>query len=72
MSLADVLSTIRSLSRAERLHLVQLIAADLEQEERLSELMDGQACPIWSPLDATEAATIMFQALNEDRERVSR
>lgn len=67
MTLADLLPTIQTLSRADRLHLVQVIVADLAKEEGLASLMKDQEYPIWSPYDSYEAAVIMEKALHEHR-----
>jgi len=67
MTLADVLPTIQTLSRADRLQLVQVIVADLAKEEGIASSMKNQEFPIWSPYDSYEAAAIMEKALNEHR-----
>lgn len=67
MPLADVLPTVQTLSRAERLQLVQVIVADLAREEDDAQGMADQEFPVWSPYDAGEAASIMLKALNEER-----
>lgn len=68
MSFAEVLPGVRSLSRVEKIRLIQLLAQELEQEEgRLIE--PGKSYPVWSPDTAFAAAAALLQALEEDKSR---
>jgi len=66
MSLTEFLSTARRLSRADRIHLVQCLIADLAREEGIPPPEEGSAYPIWTPLHAFEAATTMLEALSKN------
>ncbi len=65
MSLIELLTTARTLSRADRIRLVQYLVADLAREEGITPLEEGSAYPIWTPLHAFEAAATMLQALGK-------
>jgi hypothetical protein len=67
MSLADVLPSVRELSRAEKLQLIQMLAADLAQAEGGAALTPGQTYPVWSPFAAHEAAAVLLGLLDADR-----
>jgi hypothetical protein len=62
MSLIELLTTARTLCRAERIRLVQYLIADLAREDGLAPLEEGAAYPIWTPLQAFEAAATMLEA----------
>jgi hypothetical protein len=65
MSLADVLPEVQSLSRLDKLRLIQFLAQDLEREDGLIE--PGRSYPVWSPDRAFTAAAALLQALDEDK-----
>jgi hypothetical protein len=65
MVLADVIPDVRTLSRADKLRLIGLLAEDLARAEGLIE--PGQSYPVWSPESAFAAAEAMMQALERDR-----
>lgn len=67
MSLAELLPAVQALPRAEKFHLLQVLAADLARAEGLSSLQAGGAYPIWSPFDATEAAAVLTEMLQGER-----
>jgi hypothetical protein len=66
-SLPNLLAAVRALPRSEKLRLIQLLAADLEQEESSALLKAGATYPIWTPLDAHEAAAVLLNELAKDR-----
>lgn len=65
MSLIELLTTARTLCRADRIRLVQYLIADLAREEGITPLEEGTAYPIWTPLQAFEAAATMLDALGK-------
>ena len=65
MSLSELLTTARTLCRADRIRLVQYLIADLAHEEGIPPLEEGTAYPIWTPLHAFEAAATMLEALGK-------
>jgi hypothetical protein len=68
MSVDELLPELRSLSRADRLRVVQCLVTDLVREERLALLEPEKACPAWTPYGAFEAAATLDQALRQEKE----
>jgi len=65
MSLAEVLPEVLSLSRLDKIRLIQFLAQDLEEDE--SGLIEpGRSYPIWSPDKAFTAAAALLQALEAE------
>lgn len=56
---------LRRLNRVDKLEVIQLLAAELANEEN-NLLKSGGSYPVWSPYDAVDAANIMLEALNLD------
>lgn len=66
MSLPEVLPELQSLSRIDKIRLIQYLAQQLEKDE--SHLIEpGQSYPIWSPDSAFPAAAALLRALDEER-----
>jgi hypothetical protein len=66
MSLTEVLSDVQSLSRIDKIRLIQFLARDLEQGE--SDLIEpGKSYPVWSPDRAFGAAAALLQALEDEK-----
>jgi hypothetical protein len=63
MSLLELLPDLLSLSRGDKLRLIQLLAAELAQAEEPIPLEAGKSYPLWSPDQAYEAADALSQAL---------
>lgn len=66
MSLVEILPSIRSLSRTERIRLIQLLAEDLASEEAMLGLTVGAEYPVWSPYDSFAAADTLQEFLHRD------
>lgn len=62
MPLAELLPRLRELNRAEKLRAMQFLVAELVNEEAHL-LTPGRAYPVWSPHDASEAASAMLEVL---------
>ena len=59
---SELISTLRELSRSDKLYIMQLLISELaEQETDL--IKQGQAYPVWSPYDAVDAANTMLKVL---------
>jgi hypothetical protein len=67
MSFVEMLPIVRSLSRIEKLQLIQLLADDLAQAEESPPLMAGRTYPLWSPDRAYEAADVLLRELEAER-----
>lgn len=66
MSLSEVLPEVQSLSRLDKIRLLQFIAHELEQDA-VDLIEPGRTYPIYSPYDAYGAAAALMQALKEDK-----
>ena len=68
MSLAQVLPEVQSLSRMDKIRLIQFLAQELEHDDSgVIEL--GQSYPIWSPESAFSAADTLMRALEDEKPR---
>jgi hypothetical protein len=64
MSLTEVLPEVQSLSRIDKIRLIQFLARDLEQDE--SDLIKpGKSYPVWSPDCTFGAAAVLLHALED-------
>jgi hypothetical protein len=63
MSLAELLPTVRSLPRHDKLRLLQFLAGELARDEGLPDIRLGVDYPVWSPYEAFEAARTLEQTL---------
>lgn len=66
MALAEVLPNVQSLSRLDKIRLIQFLAQELERDDQ-SLIEPGQSYPVWSPDQAFSAAEALLQALEEDK-----
>jgi hypothetical protein len=66
MSLSEILPTIQALPRADKLRLIQLLAADVAREDGISLDAGERTVAIWSPYDAFEGAATLLDLLDED------
>jgi hypothetical protein len=63
MSLTELVPGIRMLPRADKLRLMQFLVIGLAQEEDIPLLSAEAECPVWSPLNAFDAADTLLQML---------
>ena len=68
MTLNELLPTIQSLPRADKLRLIQLVAAEVAREEGMAQDMAGMTFPFWSPYDSFRGAAALLEVLGEDKE----
>jgi len=66
MSLGELLPSIQSLSRVEKLQLIQALAKELAEGKENAQIQAGRSYPVWSPDQAFGAAEAMLKALRED------
>jgi hypothetical protein len=66
MSFVEVLPEVQSLSRLEKIRLIQFLAKELERDDA-SAIEPDQSYPVWSPDRAFGAAAALLQALEEDK-----
>ena len=67
MSLAEMVPDLQALPRADKLRVIQLLAAELAREEGMDVIPVGASCPIWSPFDAFDAANSLMHLLEQER-----
>jgi hypothetical protein len=63
MSLTELLPALKMLARADKLRLMQFLVIDLAQEEGIPLLSADAEYPIWTPLNAFDAADTLLQML---------
>ena len=63
MSLTKLFPVIKMLPRADKLRLLQFLVIDLAQEEGIPLLSADAEYPIWTPLNAFDAADTLLQML---------
>ena len=66
LSLAQVLPEVQSLSRMDKVRLIQFLAQELERDDT-SVIEPGQSYPVWSPDSAFSAANVLMQALEDEK-----
>ena len=66
MSLAQVLPELQSLSRVDKIRLIQFLAQELERDDS-SVIQPGQSHPVGSPDSAFSAAHVLLQALQDEK-----
>jgi hypothetical protein len=71
MPLSELLPTIQSLPRADKLRLIQILAEDVARDEGVVLDWAGKSVPIWSPHDAFEGAATLLNILSRDTVRES-
>lgn len=67
MSFLELLTEVRSLSRIDKLRLIQRLAEDLAQSEQSTPFEAGQEYPLWSPDRAYDAAAVLLRELDAER-----
>jgi len=66
MSLAELIPLVNNLSQSDKLSLFKLLAAQVPDAE-LQVIFSAPEYPVWSPYDATEAANILTQMIQDDQ-----
>lgn len=62
----DLLPALRSLSRADKIRAIQLLADELAREEAIPSFPVGASFPIWTPFGAFDAAEKMLAELKKE------
>lgn len=65
MTLSEMLPTIQSLPRGDKLRLIQLLAADVARDDGITLDMADKTVPIWSPHDSFQGAATLLRVLDE-------
>jgi flagellar basal body rod protein FlgF len=66
MSLAEVLPKVQSLSRLDKIRLIQFLAQELERDDD-GLIEPGKSYPVGSPDPAFTAAAALLQALEDEK-----
>jgi hypothetical protein len=67
MSLAELIPLVNNLSQLDKLSLLKLLASQIPNAE-LQVIFSEPEYPVWSPYEATEAANILMQMIQDDQE----
>lgn len=67
MTLSEILPTIQSLPRSDKLRLIQLLAADVARDEGVALDRADKTVAIWSPHDSFEGAATLLRVLDDDK-----
>ncbi|MEM9219816.1 MAG: hypothetical protein AAGD25_36500 [Cyanobacteria bacterium P01_F01_bin.150] len=67
MSLSELIPLVNNLNQSDTVSLFKLLAAKIPSAE-LQAIFSASEYPVWSPYDATEAATILMQMIHDDPE----
>ncbi len=66
MSLAELIPLVNNLNQSDKLSLFKLLAAQIPDAE-LRVIFSASEYSVWSPYDATEAANILMQMIQDDQ-----
>jgi len=67
MTLSEMFPTIQSLTRTDKLRLIQLLAADVARADGIVLDMAEKTVPFWSPHDSFDGAATLLHVLGEDK-----
>jgi hypothetical protein len=59
---AELLNSLHTLKRADKLYMMQVLISELAQEET-SLIKPDQSYPVWSPYNAFDAANTILEVL---------
>ena len=71
MSLAELLPLVNNLSQSDKVSLFKLLATQVPDAE-LQTIFSASEYPVWSPYDASEAANILMQMIQDDQKASTR
>ncbi|MHC4398675.1 MAG: hypothetical protein ACYTG0_03250 [Planctomycetota bacterium] len=67
MTLNELLPTLHALPRADKLRLIQVLAADVAREDGFALADPDKTYPVWSPHDAFDGAATLLRVLDEEK-----
>lgn len=67
MNETELFATLKNLSRADKLRIMQFLVLELAKEENIS-LQPGATYSIWSPYNSHEAAHKLADLLEQDKQ----
>lgn len=68
MTVKELLPTLKSLSKADKLRIMQFLVFELAREENAL-LQSGATYPVWSPYNSHEAAHKLADLIKEDQQK---
>ncbi|MEE3715525.1 hypothetical protein V2H45_02060 [Tumidithrix elongata RA019] len=71
MPLSELIPLVNNLSQPDKLSLFKLLAVQLPDAE-LQAIFSASEYPVWSPYDATEAANILMQMIQNEQKESTR
>jgi hypothetical protein len=66
MLLSELLPSVHALPRADKLRLIQVLAADVASEDALDAPAPERPYPVWSPYGAVQGAATLLRVLAEE------
>ena len=67
MTVVELYPKVKMLPRADKLRLMQFLVIDLAQEDGIPLLTADDEYPVWTPINAFEAADTLFQMLQDHK-----
>lgn len=67
MTLTELVPSVRELPRADKLRLMQFLVVDLAEDEGVPLLDTNAEYPVWTPINAFEAAETLTEMLIEHK-----
>ena len=67
MTLNDLIPELRALPRIDKLWVIQMMAAEVAQEEAPGPPKADLEYPIWSPFDAFAGAATLMRVLEQEK-----
>ncbi len=67
MTLSELVPVLQGLSRADKLHVIQVLAMDVAREESGDEIVADQCYPLWSPYESFDGAATLLEMLNKEQ-----
>lgn len=64
--LDDLFSSVHALPRADKLLLIQFLAAEVAREEGMQPPVASAAYPVWSPHEAFNGAATLLRVLEQE------
>ena len=67
MTLNELLPSLHALPRADKLRLIQLLAADVAREDGIALTDADRTYPVWSPHEAFDGAATLLRVLEQEK-----
>jgi len=66
MTLNELLPSLHALPRADKLRLIQILAADIACSDGVAPTDTATTYPVWSPYQAFDGAATLLRVLEEE------